>query len=498
MKLKGLKAADLVLLKQMLPASQMDAVNYAVADARRQGETSDLEEVMPGVVAMLRRCPALYTQDNVADPMVYLHYFSSGSDWLVTEANPEKRMLFGFAVLNGDTYFGELGYASVEQFDLTMVNLDFWWKPIPLSAAKHKLWPSAFPPPAVETEKASEETMNEENDKFAALKAAIEELTGETMPPGIERTLRSYESPTAGTMATVLSGMFSQVQFEEWDDLCAGNAYFTPPAATEKTADAWYKEMLDALSLRGAPGVCEFSDILVADPNNDDLAEAFDRLEQEVPDWESRTQQSVVLTPGRSGRLITVWESDAVAPPVAADKTAQAYRNDSGVKTAVLNPQPAQVEPQAEVAPAHDKARKTRHKRVGNDDTLAAIMARLDAVEAENAALKKRLESAGSPESPKRVSKYMRELHEALNAASYCGYILRNNGKKSDEVWRRTEFAAVESEYGDMDDHELSAEADKLTRNALALADKCDEKRLILYASKWRNWIASHRAKQAA
>lgn len=113
MKLKGLKSADLVLLEQMLPALQLRGITTLVATSRMLGEQSDFDEIMPDVVAMLRRCPALYAQENVADPMVHLHFFSGGSDWLVTEANPVERMLFGFAVLNGDTYFGELGYASV-------------------------------------------------------------------------------------------------------------------------------------------------------------------------------------------------------------------------------------------------------------------------------------------------------------------------------------------------------------------------------------------------
>jgi hypothetical protein len=48
---------------------------------------------------------------------VYAHYFLGGSDWLVTEYDPDEDVAFGWACLNGDRQCAELGYTSLAELE---------------------------------------------------------------------------------------------------------------------------------------------------------------------------------------------------------------------------------------------------------------------------------------------------------------------------------------------------------------------------------------------
>lgn len=88
--------------------------------------------------------PKKYGQDGKGDGAVcYLHYFSSGSDWYITEKDTtqysEQHQAFGYAVLNNDMEMAELGFISIEELKTLNVELDFHFEPMKLGDVKKHL-----------------------------------------------------------------------------------------------------------------------------------------------------------------------------------------------------------------------------------------------------------------------------------------------------------------------------------------------------------------------
>jgi hypothetical protein len=57
----------------------------------------------------------LYSQENANDPQVIVKFFdpTGSATWLITEADLEKGLLFGYATMDGKTW--EFGYASLQE-----------------------------------------------------------------------------------------------------------------------------------------------------------------------------------------------------------------------------------------------------------------------------------------------------------------------------------------------------------------------------------------------
>lgn len=61
------------------------------------------------------RVPALYSQEDVKDPIVFLKISCLSSFWLITELNTEEELGFGFCqIFHGG---GELGYVSLKEIE---------------------------------------------------------------------------------------------------------------------------------------------------------------------------------------------------------------------------------------------------------------------------------------------------------------------------------------------------------------------------------------------
>ena len=81
--------------------------------------------------------PPLYSTEDIPfkDKVIYGHFFLGKSDWYVAEYDPDKRLFFGYAVLNGDYQNAEWGYISYDELlDLKIgpgfeVEWDKNWKP---------------------------------------------------------------------------------------------------------------------------------------------------------------------------------------------------------------------------------------------------------------------------------------------------------------------------------------------------------------------------------
>jgi hypothetical protein len=97
--------------------------------------------------AIRKKLPALYSQDGVTDPIVYVKFFNpyGVGTWLATEFDGQDRF-FGAVNLG---YGWELGYFSLRELEsqtglfqgrpmpgVQGIERDQWFKPKPLSQAK--------------------------------------------------------------------------------------------------------------------------------------------------------------------------------------------------------------------------------------------------------------------------------------------------------------------------------------------------------------------------
>lgn len=83
--------------------------------------------------------PKTYEQDGMGDQATaYLHYFTSGSDWYITEKDMNGGILqaYGYAILNGDDECAEVGYISIEELTRHGAELDLHFTPCRLAEIK--------------------------------------------------------------------------------------------------------------------------------------------------------------------------------------------------------------------------------------------------------------------------------------------------------------------------------------------------------------------------
>jgi hypothetical protein len=84
------------------------------------------------------KVPALYSQGDVDDPIVRVHYFVGQWDWYILEWDAETGLAFGFCKGMDD----ELGYVSLPELEAVLarglfpVERDLHWTPVPLSKVK--------------------------------------------------------------------------------------------------------------------------------------------------------------------------------------------------------------------------------------------------------------------------------------------------------------------------------------------------------------------------
>ncbi|MFH0958382.1 MAG: DUF2958 domain-containing protein [Pseudomonadota bacterium] len=84
---------------------------------------------------VLSDLPRLYQTEDIPleDKMIHLHFFLGGCDWYIAEYDGKDTM-FGFAILNGDTWNAEWGYVSLTELkEISIsgieVDQDIYWRP---------------------------------------------------------------------------------------------------------------------------------------------------------------------------------------------------------------------------------------------------------------------------------------------------------------------------------------------------------------------------------
>jgi len=93
-------------------------------------------EFFAGKILEIKNTIAAMPKTNETDgqgmnAIAYLHYFTGGCDWWITERDQEQEQeqAFGYACLNGDTECAELGYISIVELLSVGAELDFYWTP---------------------------------------------------------------------------------------------------------------------------------------------------------------------------------------------------------------------------------------------------------------------------------------------------------------------------------------------------------------------------------
>ena len=102
-----------------------------------QANVSEYSDSIINLYKYIKDIPELYATDGDAEKMVYLHYFSSSSDWYVIELgkgdifdddNEMQKEAFGYAILNGDMQNAEYGYMNIDEIK-EYAELDLYFTP---------------------------------------------------------------------------------------------------------------------------------------------------------------------------------------------------------------------------------------------------------------------------------------------------------------------------------------------------------------------------------
>jgi len=92
------------------------------------------------IISNDNKIPALYSQEEAKDLLVYVSVKIGQAFWLLTEFDPEKKIAFGWAELFAGG--GELGYISIKELEEAVDNyggqIVNYKEPIPLSKLKRK------------------------------------------------------------------------------------------------------------------------------------------------------------------------------------------------------------------------------------------------------------------------------------------------------------------------------------------------------------------------
>jgi hypothetical protein len=126
----ALKALD--ELKKFIGPSQLDVLRRSLYGEEREWFYGKLTEM----ANLIRTMPKSYEQDGLGDnAVVFLHYFSGGCDWWITEkdAGVDQVQAFGLADIG---YGGELGYIPIVEITSYGAELDLHFDPKTLASVR--------------------------------------------------------------------------------------------------------------------------------------------------------------------------------------------------------------------------------------------------------------------------------------------------------------------------------------------------------------------------
>ena len=118
-------------LEQFINPNQL----YVLNDMKNGEEGEHFVEIENRIKTTIEEMPKPYETDGQGDDaIVYLHYFSAGGDWYITERDigDEQIQAFGLAKMQ----FTELGYINIDELLKLNIELDFYWTPKTLGEIK--------------------------------------------------------------------------------------------------------------------------------------------------------------------------------------------------------------------------------------------------------------------------------------------------------------------------------------------------------------------------
>jgi len=113
-------------------------------------------EAIERLYIALTKCPKIGETDGMKEHPAILHYFYGGNDHYICEYDPERKLMFGYAILNGDLQNSEWGYISLEELtNCKYTNIDYHFAEQSIEAALYKKYPNYFKkPPSLRQEAA--------------------------------------------------------------------------------------------------------------------------------------------------------------------------------------------------------------------------------------------------------------------------------------------------------------------------------------------------------
>ncbi len=112
-------------LRQFIGPQQM----RCLADLCRGEEKQFFFDKLCEIQAVVSTMPKTYEQAGAGDKArIYLHYFTSGCDWHITEKDMEVEQLQAFG-LSDLGYGPELGYISIVELLANGAELDLYYRP---------------------------------------------------------------------------------------------------------------------------------------------------------------------------------------------------------------------------------------------------------------------------------------------------------------------------------------------------------------------------------
>jgi hypothetical protein len=119
-------------IKKIVPRSMLLSINESLTErerAKRNGQDFENFDYFENLIEGYREIPKLYYQDGKGkNAIVYLHYFSGGTDWYITELDKQTNEAYGYVILNEDTQNSEFGYVDINDLVTNnRIEVDLYW-----------------------------------------------------------------------------------------------------------------------------------------------------------------------------------------------------------------------------------------------------------------------------------------------------------------------------------------------------------------------------------
>ena len=117
------------MLSNFINPQQLEVLD----DLQRNSEEKEFFVTMlQELTTRIKNMPATKETEEQNDPVIFLHYFTGGCDWMLIEKdiNEDQNQAFGYANLG---YGYEAGYISIAELLQNNVEIDLYFTPQPVS-----------------------------------------------------------------------------------------------------------------------------------------------------------------------------------------------------------------------------------------------------------------------------------------------------------------------------------------------------------------------------